>query len=152
MFEEFQHRGITYTCVRWILLTFSAFAQEIQLSVFSDADNYCILTQCCSVHSTRSLLMPMLKVVLLARTLFLFILFCREGLNGSKSPKPKKGISNILRSCPIFFFEVVPENLFQTSSPNSQIAICTTEQLTCVRVFLRGLYFHLCSLFSFALH
>lgn len=41
--------------------------------------------------------MSMVKVVLLARRLFIFILFCREDSNGNKNPKPKKSISNVLR-------------------------------------------------------
>lgn len=96
--------------------------------------------------------MPMVKEVLSTRTQFIFILFCREGSNGSKHPKPKKGISNVLRSFTISFFEPVPENLFQTSNLKSQMAICTTEQLTCILVFLWGLYLHLCSWGFFALH
>lgn len=39
----------------------------------------------------------MVKAVLLARRLFIFILFCGEDSNGNKNPKPKKGISNVLR-------------------------------------------------------
>lgn len=101
MFEEFQHHGITYTChmdPTWLL---QSLHRRFSDHEFSDAHNYCVFNPVlCSF--VKKFAMPMVKVVLLARTLFIFILFCREGSNRNKNPKPKKGISNILRSCTIY--------------------------------------------------